>query len=123
MKLSEAIRLGAMATVQGFGADSIFSDDAPCALGAARLAAGIQQPSESIVFPELMRHWPVLAKRTSCPECRKHDEVAIGTVWHLNDEHKWSRERIADWVESIEPQDVPASLPLSEEPVGVSREI
>jgi hypothetical protein len=24
------------------------------------------------------------------------------TIMHLNDRHKWSRERIADWVESLE---------------------
>jgi hypothetical protein len=29
----------------------------------------------------------------------------------LNDHHRWTRERIAEWVATVEPQDAPAPVP------------
>ncbi len=102
MRLSEAIRLGAMNKPQGFG----WYDDgaATCAMGAAMEAVGCsKQPLIT------KRMWPVLVQSpASCPACdlvlHGSDRLfAVGAiVVHLNDEHRWKREQIADWVESLE---------------------
>jgi predicted nucleic-acid-binding protein len=39
-------------------------------------------------------------------------------VWHLNDKHKWTREQIAEWVETIEAQQE-AKVAEQPEPVHV----
>src|SRR5262245_4531579 len=103
MRLSEAIRLGAMATRHGSGSRSIVSDDAPCALGAARLAAGIQCEVNG-AFALLVDRWPVLWTKAKHPEWGHEIEV-INVIWKLNDLCKWTREQIADWVEQIEQQE------------------
>lgn len=102
MRLSEAIRLGAMNKPQGFGWYD--NGGTTCAMGAAMDAAGCQNK----VFESAML-WPVLVESpASCPVC---DLVVVGhallfatgaIVVHLNDYHKWSREAIADFVASCE---------------------
>ena len=95
MRLSEAIRLGSMATMQGFGADSILSSSAPCALGSAALAGGLlteaSRASITVITSDLVECWPILKK-----------EGVLNTIWILNDRARWSREQIADWVEKQE---------------------
>lgn len=103
MKLSEAIRLGAMLKPQGFG---LLNDgDATCALGAAHHAAGIivydDQVKASI---HALRRWPVLGVKTNMPiagyrQCLCRVDTMIVT---LNDEERWTREQIAEWVEGVE---------------------
>jgi hypothetical protein len=94
MKLSEAIRLGALLHPQCFG--TLYQIDGPeedaaivasCALGAAEQAG--------------YRWWAAYGDRRSqpCPDgCALHSAMA-GMIQHLNDKHRWTRERIADWVE------------------------
>lgn len=96
MKLSEAIRLGAMLRPQGFGA--YIRDGRSCALGAAREAIGVV-----LGWPE---EWHLLlSKRQNCPVCCVAD-VAVAvprlfeTIILLNDDHHWTREQIADFIES-----------------------
>lgn len=106
MSLTDAIRLGATTTRQTRGV--FFTGGAgvavrTCALGAAlhavgRLitqnhAANSQDLSDLVVeiFPELH----VIAK---CPECLLRDELGDMIV-HLNDEHKWTRNQIANWID------------------------
>lgn len=100
MRLSEAIRLGAMLKPQHFG--SLRSDDgvATCALGAAEEASG-----------ERWQVWygqhPACLQDTACPACTyvpRFDLNQEPTIAHLNDTHRWTREQIADWVETIEQQ-------------------
>lgn len=98
MKLSTAIRLGAMLKPQGFG--KYLEDEATCALGAALDARGVfgTHFRESELFPIILILSP------GCPIC---DERSYGgdvgsTIFHLNDDHLWTRERIADWVETVE---------------------
>ena len=108
MRLSEAIRLGAMLKPQGFGAGSaILNDVSPtCALGAAADACGLETGYHAY------EKWRFLGNAAPpCPGCgcdaaaRDYCVSDIGdVVWHLNDEHKWTREAIADWVETIEAQ-------------------
>lgn len=126
MKLSEAIRLGAMVHPQGFGA--LISHDwngdrsrirETCALGAAWVASG-GASHEAIVTADLVTWrgytraggrilildlpdaWTgTLNLQTDCPE-RCGNGTLAGTIQHLNDQHHWTREQIADFVEAIE---------------------
>ena len=109
MRLSEAIRLGAMLHPQCFGAlyeyrpgpaDVTANQQLPrrvwrtrgvmksCALGAALMAGYSDEfEKESI--------------KRRCPACRAPD-CLTHTISHLNDRHRWTREAIADWVQTIE---------------------
>jgi hypothetical protein len=91
--LSQAIRFGAMLRPQTFG--SFLDERGSCAMGAALEAVGRTQfniPKEW--------HWTFDRSWTSPVGLRRD------LVWHmiqyLNDELRWSRERIADWVEARE---------------------
>lgn len=107
MRLSEAIRLGAMLKPQAYGPPSglvlLKFEPRICALAAASLAVG----NESLnVFLDGIR-WPVLCRPVQCPVCG-----GVGVLWplslivvELNDQHRWTRERIADWVETLESPD------------------
>lgn len=100
MKLSDAIREGAKLRPQGFG--SMYSDGKSCALGAAYEAAFGKLPMENDM--PLRRRFPILAShRTSCPECEYKYIRDLGTIiTHLNDPpHLWTREAIADWLDSL----------------------
>lgn len=94
MKLSEAIRLGAMLKPQAFG--KLSDGVGTCALGAAEDAVGMSW----------FAAWPLQhpAFTAGCPACKYvPDVIDQATPAHLNDVHRWTREQIADWVESIEP--------------------
>ena len=47
--------------------------------------------------------WPILRQRQQCPVCRvsRFSSVMYLCI-HLNDQHHWTREQIADWVEQGE---------------------
>ena len=115
MKLSEAIRLGAMLRPQGFesfGLDLGNGQRVTCALGAAAEAIGSQsltwqfyavnnrEVAEDLdaVFGEILN-----ARHRRCPVkgCRTR-RIPAGVIVHLNDGHRWTREQIAEWVETIE---------------------
>lgn len=106
MKLSEAMRLGAMLNPQGFIGDSdgtpaghsaSINGERTCALVAAQRAIGHDGLSWTA-------GWPWLTKGPStCPACGSETEHGpFITIIHLNDFHRWTREQIADWVQSIE---------------------
>jgi hypothetical protein len=109
MKLSEAIRLGAMIRPQAFGEYQVMGRS--CALGAAMDALGIPVCDQSdFLDAELDQLFPTCAlKAQCCPvrDCHREldpPERFIGSVViHLNDHHRWTREQIADWVETVEP--------------------
>lgn len=106
LTLSEAIRLGAMWSPQGrLG----YMDGVErCALGAAADAVGIKgvvyhdEPRPIIDYDALKARWPVLRGTSKCPACTNYLTGTNDAIWHLNDWHKWTRERIADWVATIE---------------------
>jgi len=99
--LSSAIRAGSALGPQAFGE---WRDDngATCALGAAAAAELGAEYEGGINLGEF---WPYGdTARTFCPKgCFPYSNVHVfGLVVHLNDAHKWTREQIADWLESEE---------------------
>lgn len=118
MKLSEAIRLGAALKPQAFG--HAYSGARSCALGAAADAMGIDyyKTNWAAVLSGFTGeyHCPV----AGCVDSGWMKYVGL-IITHLNDNHRWTRERIADWVESLETQS-PAGEKASLEPEAVGRE-
>ncbi len=119
MRLSEAIRLGAMLRPQIH--DAIFALDGSCAMGAAYEACGVAYTDGPLFLTEgvaeLIDGWNGTPRHQPlCPICHVSAEITLcWTVAHLNDEHRWTREQIADWVATIESQD-------AETPVLVAKE-
>jgi hypothetical protein len=116
--LAQAIRRGIdRRPDQAFG-EYYHGHGASCALGAAyeglyRLPFEVQ----GIVAKDLWRYYECLdfvIRR--CPDdC--HKQLPLGAlIVHLNDDHRWSRERIADWVASLAPSSVP--IPTSSDDQG-----
>src|SRR5689334_13396474 len=111
MKLSEAVRLGAMATPK---ADGVFYDwrtGATCAQGAALLAIGqLQRVGNKANHEQMVAAWPwIKTTRANCPSCGKLERVRW-LIHHLNNEfgqqtggHGWRRHRIAGWIATLEP--------------------
>src|SRR4051812_1748227 len=102
MYLSDAIDMGSLQSGQAFGclADS---QGNRCAWGGAYQAAGIalmngEGSSESI---PLDWGW-AFQQEAHCPACRSMPETVETIIAHLNDHHKWTRPRIADWVRAQE---------------------
>lgn len=111
MKLSEAIRLGAMIRAQVFGI--MRSEEGTCAWGAAYEAAGIpiEFSLETGVIDMPCEWLWANVKKTRCPELNcdiPPPQCCVSPlIAHLNDHHRWSRERIAAWVKGIEPEEYP----------------
>ena len=107
MTLSEAIRLGAMLSPQGFSGTSV---DGRCALASAADACGIPDLAKGslINYKALKERFPVLVdEMMRCPVARQEyclllTREVMGIIYHLNDVHRWTREAIADWVETLE---------------------
>jgi hypothetical protein len=97
MKLSEAIRLGSMMKPQAFGATR--DGDGSCALGTALDAVGMTAAH----YTDVMREWPHTMDIVSNP-VHGRQMMLMSAIRELNDCERWTRERIADFVESIEAQ-------------------
>lgn len=107
MKLSEAIRLGAMMRKQAIGAP--YRDDGSCALAAAAEAVG--DGYYALFNQQPCPLWPSLVLPNLCPECgRTNFRAQFSLVTHLNDTHAWTRERIADFVERYELMPEPKTI-------------
>lgn len=116
MTLSEAIRLGALLKPQRVL--DFESDDASCALRAAADAVGLT--GYPIPYTELWRKFDVLHKWAACPVDGCWSVVYVDApiahvIMHLNDQHEWTRERIADWVEGFELEPEGRSAKVREE--------
>ncbi len=98
--LAEAILEGARRRPQCFG--EYFCDDGgSCAMGAAYESLYLMPRSVGHLHPafDLDRFFDCLEYvLRNCPEgCRKR--LPLGPmILHLNDDHHWTREQIADWV-------------------------
>jgi hypothetical protein len=101
MKLHEAIRLGAMNREQAF--NSFFDRSGrSCAWGAACEAIGaVFDSTHANTSHPQFREWSELSGG-ACPICGQYRPSMFEIVTHLNDKHHWTRERIADYVETIE---------------------
>ena len=118
--LSEAIRVGCKrAPMQQFGSYVSNLGLSACVLGAAYMAVEadtMSRFSPRDIMSLLVATFPILETVSECPSCRpirshRHaaqhfasigDDSLLSVMGHLNDKHRWSRERIADWVESVE---------------------
>jgi len=127
MKLSEAIRLGAMLQPQQRG--EMFGTSGTCALGAAAEAIGrLSDWGRSHSYNEWRLQWPLLTQAVSGPAGVSIDDPRLlKKITRLNDGYGWTREQIADWVETIEqaqPQpasEVVAVCPMVEPQMAVVR--
>ena len=103
MRLSEAIRLGAMWSPQTRGAffQRRGQEVATCALGAAFVASGAEASA-------WVRHWPILhavVRPAELPdelEDRPYGRRVMDVIIALNDSAGWTRTMISDWVERFE---------------------
>lgn len=121
MRLADAIRLGAMLAPPGTGGR--MDEDTRCALASAAEAVGLTPVWDTVQghwivhYTHLTDRFPVLSRTVRLPEGH-HTVAVIGqevletteaplmhAIWYLNDSARWSREAIAEWVDSLEPQD------------------
>ncbi len=110
IRLSEAIRLGAMIRRQITG--RYFFAGGTCAAGALMEALGLITEENHLRASAIYRDsdnfqmFPVvkaeLSSSENCPECRGGWHCIRDLIVHLNDQCGWTREQIADWVEEIE---------------------
>lgn len=110
MKLSTAIRKGVKRDgKQAFGEffeyDDIEMDKIVgcCALGAAMIGVEPGLLWDPLLEPNINSSFAQANEiEATCPVrgCRTTDH-ALWLVPHMNDDHKWKRERIADWLEGI----------------------
>ena len=109
MTLSDAIRLGAMLKPQEKGGSGL---NGSCALRAAIDALGIDDHGALNYSALKQRYW-FLWNYRSCPACSVEDET-LAITYHLNDQHEWTREAIADWIATLEAQsDAPTDAELA----------
>lgn len=138
MKLSQAIRLGAMQSTQARGAFTrtrrkyFFGLIGPkvletCALGAAYMAEnggsckikkaerdhnafrGRVASGDEVAVMETPDDWP-LSQWATCPVCDDTKMMLYRLIPHLNDDHAWNRGQIATFVERYEPDSTTAMV-------------
>ena len=110
MKLSEAIRLGAVMHPQIYR--SLRSPLGTCALGAVGFALGCLDSLDTTVdWKSTADFYRVTNKEIGlhiCPVCQYTPQPTSDQnrllIAHLNDDHRWTRECIADWIEIHEIQ-------------------
>jgi len=101
-KFSQAIRLGATFRPQCF--EMLFLRDQnnratkTCALGAALEALG-HDFIDSVNTHEMIKRFD-LGSSCVCPVCGTTKVAVWDAIAHLNDTHRWSRENIADFLET-----------------------
>lgn len=104
IKPSEYLRLGSLTMPQAFGTTLVFNEShtaalAACAWGTIMSGAGFAS-DESVRVSRLMSS---VFATCPAPRCRNHltQGTVSNVIINLNDEHYWSRGRIADWLEEI----------------------
>lgn len=110
-KLSALIRQGATKYPQAFGMwwdrhdeNDNWSYEQPiravCALGAAACAIGIERHAPE-AQTRLYKLTDSLYDVVEMPTGGEKMDTLIGAIEYLNDDKRWTREQIADWLESI----------------------
>lgn len=111
MKLSEAIRRGAR--MRGESQVHTYWNGNSDTWGAALEGAGLVDWDTWTlgIFAEWRagRMWPILRQIVKCPVCDKRASVDRMVGLHLHEGHYWGRLAIADWVATIESDEVPAT--------------
>lgn len=109
MKLSEAIRLGAMLAPQTIGGRT--DAEGRCALAGACDVLGIASvfnegcQHQEMDYHALHARFPVLLTKVPSPTDSIYGPRELRLIiWFLNDSLGWTREAIADWIETIEAQ-------------------
>lgn len=100
IKPSEAIRLGCLlAPVQTFHEAYVDWSDPrkACAYGAMALGFGGYDNARELNAAASRLHCKDMLGSVLCPGC----DLPLLSITHLNDDHRWSRERIADWLEGM----------------------
>jgi hypothetical protein len=98
IKPSEAIRLGCLTTGQLINETYVDIDGArACVFGA--MAIGYGEPHRAAqMHAAINGHLIDSDVFRRCPESGC---ASVAFPMHLNDDHRWSRERIADWLEGL----------------------
>lgn len=97
---SAAIRDGAKLNEQTFGV--LYLNGRTCAIGAGATAMGFADIGEA--WQAIVAEFPYLGSaqnRTECPAkpcSHPRSRPVYATITHLNDDHRWTREQIADWL-------------------------
>jgi len=112
MRLSEAIRLGAALRPQAYFA--LFDGVGTCAFGAAFEANGWAPVRWSTGWNHADPEWRRPTNLTAVHPVTQGVRLVKYIIISLNNVHRWTRERIADWVEGEERRlglwDVPAEV-------------
>lgn len=106
-ELAEAMRRGAALRPQCFDSYFMFEDRdgkmtpiESCALGAA-YEGETGKVDGNLTLNEMLRVFPHVAGHGCfCPACQEPLTVTA-TAAHLNDMHRWTREAIADWLDTL----------------------
>jgi hypothetical protein len=118
MKLSEAMILGTGMTSETRWT-FISSNGSCCALGAALWSKGHRRSNNG---SEAIREWPWLSRiDIPCPACHMLCESPTGDgstvkflISHLHFTERWSRQHIAEWIATIEPQEETTEQPADQ---------
>ncbi len=107
MKLSEAIRLGAMLRPQAFFRLFDRGNGGTCAMGAAADAIGALDHQLNCYTSDFKSKRPnewrsLFGVNPLCPTCAMTHGSVCEVIVCLNNDQRWSREQIADWVETVE---------------------
>jgi hypothetical protein len=111
---SEPIREGAKLRPQCF--DGGYSDDmgATCAYIAGIEAVMGDLSKDAMSMFGTYGTYPYLMDNAVCPvhDCRlaEFTDSRLSAIFHLNDDHKWTREQIADWLQSEEVRNLKQEL-------------
>ncbi len=116
LRLSEAIRLGSMLKPKGTGLLSVnCAAPAVCAMGAAALAAGLKPVTS---HQPVIDEWPwIETLKVASPVSGGSPLPVVNVIYALNDFYGWTREEIADYVQTIEPQETAIAQPAEAEAV------
>lgn len=106
LSLPDAIRLGAMNRQQATGTYYSVLTGGTCALGAALDAIGglaARNSKSNCPGMLLRRRWPALQQPARNPVTGLRHSDLFSVIYTLNDANCWTREQIADWLDTLEP--------------------
>ena len=111
MKLSEAIILGSVSTIQRFDDQSVNKEQGLCVIQTALHAIGSFHPPD--IYNDLWDIWPWVTKEEVIHPITGQLSSITRIMYTLNDRYKWPRPRIAEWIKTIEPNEV--TVPATQE--------